>query len=73
MLTLDRTAGALPDAQVGPNPHPLDAALFPASNPLSKGAILADEVGLGKTHEAGPLIAQRYSERKRSCRSHWDW
>jgi len=32
---------------------------------LSKGAILADEVGLGKTIEAGLLIAQRWAERKR--------
>ena len=43
----------------------IDAALFATSNPLSKGAILADEVGLGKTIEAGLLIAQKWAERKR--------
>ncbi|WP_424196089.1 SNF2-related protein [Ampullimonas aquatilis] len=63
--SMDRIAGALLDAQVDLNPHQIDAALFATSNPLSKGAILADEVGLGKTIEAGLLIAQRWAERKR--------
>ncbi|MDO8729502.1 MAG: SNF2-related protein [bacterium] len=62
---MDRMAGALLDAQVDLNPHQIDAALFATSNPLSKGVILADEVGLGKTIEAGLLIAQRWAERKR--------
>lgn len=64
--SMDRMAGALLDAQVDLNPHQIDAALFATSNPLSKGAILADEVGLGKTIEAGLLVAQRWAERKRS-------
>jgi SNF2 family DNA or RNA helicase len=34
-------------------------------DPFSRGAILADEVGLGKTIEAGLLLAQRWAERKR--------
>ena len=63
--SMDRMAGALLDAQVDLNPHQIDAALFATSNPLSKGAILADEVGLGKTIEAGLLIAQRWAERRR--------
>lgn len=63
--SMDSMAGALLDAQVDLNPHQIDAALFATSNPLSKGAILADEVGLGKTIEAGLLIAQRWAERKR--------
>ena len=63
--SMDRMAGALLDAQVDLNPHQSDAALFATSNPLSKGSILADEVGLGKTIEAGLLIAQRWAERKR--------
>jgi len=63
--SMDRMAGALLDAQVDLNPHQIDAALFATSNPLSKGAILADEVGLGKTIEAGLLIAQKLAERKR--------
>ncbi|NMG16040.1 Helicase domain-containing protein [Aromatoleum bremense] len=62
---MDRMAGALLDAQVDLNPHQIDAALFATSNPLSKGVILADEVGLGKTIEAGLLIAQKWAERKR--------
>ena len=57
--SMDRMAGALLDAQVELNPHQIDAALFATSNPLSKGAILADEVGLGKTIEAGLLISQK--------------
>ncbi len=63
--SMDRMAAALLDAQVDLNPHQIDAALFATSNPLSKGAILADEVGLGKTIEAGLLIAQRWAERRR--------
>ena len=63
--SIDRMAGTLLDAQVDLNPHQIDAALFATSNPFSKGVILADEVGLGKTIEAGLLIAQRWAERKR--------
>lgn len=47
------------------NPHQVDAALFAFASPLSKGALLADEVGLGKTIEAGLVISQRWAERKR--------
>ena len=39
--------------------------LFAFRSPLSQGVILADEVGLGKTIEAGLVIAQRWTERKR--------
>ena len=46
---LEKLAGALVDAQVDLNPHQVDAALSAFRSPLSKGAILADEVGLGKT------------------------
>ena len=46
-------------------PHQIAAALFPFENPYSKGAILADEVGLGKTIEAGLVISQFWSLRKR--------
>ena len=62
---MEAMAGALLDAQVDLNPHQIDAAMFATNNPLSKGVILADEVGLGKTIEAGLLIAQRWAERKR--------
>jgi len=39
--------------------------LFACKNPLSRGVILADEVGLGKTIEAGLVISQRWAERRR--------
>jgi SNF2 family DNA or RNA helicase len=61
-----KLASVLNDAKVDLNPHQVEAALFAFKTPLSKGAILADEVGLGKTIEAGLVIAQRWSEgRKR--------
>src|SRR5208283_1248061 len=63
--SVEKLAGALIDAQVDLNPHQIDAALFAFRSPLSKGAILADEVGLGKTIEAGLVISQRWAERKR--------
>ena len=63
--SMDRMASALLDAQVDLNPHQVDAAMFATGNPLAKGAILADEVGLGKTIEAGLLLAQRWAERHR--------
>ena len=47
------------------NPHQVEAALFAFQSPLSKGALLADEVGLGKTIEAGIIISQKWAERKR--------
>jgi SNF2 family DNA or RNA helicase len=53
------------DAQVDLNPHQVEAALFAFKSPLSKGAILADEVGLGKTIEAGIILSQLWAERKR--------
>lgn len=61
----DKLTGALMDAQIDLNPHQVDAALFAFRNPLSNGVILADEVGLGKTIEAGLVIAQKWAERKR--------
>jgi adenine-specific DNA-methyltransferase len=61
----DKLAGAVASAQVDLNPHQVDAALFAFNSPLSKGALLADEVGLGKTIEAGLVISQRWAERKR--------
>src|SRR5665213_1522324 len=62
---VDKLASALSNAQVDLNPHQIEAALFAFRSPLSKGAILADEVGLGKTIEAGILLAQKWAERKR--------
>ncbi len=63
--SVEKLAAALADAQVDLNPHQIDAALFAFRSPLSKGALLADEVGLGKTIEAGLVLSQRWAERKR--------
>lgn len=53
------------DAAVDLNPHQIEAALFALQSPLSKGVLLADEVGLGKTIEAGIVLCQFWAERKR--------
>ncbi|MFO1357694.1 hypothetical protein [Plasticicumulans sp.] len=45
--------------------HQIDAALFALKAPPQQGVLLADEVGLGKTIEAGLVIAQRWAERRR--------
>jgi adenine-specific DNA-methyltransferase len=63
--SLEKLAVALVDAQVDLNPHQVEAALFAFTSPFAKGAILADEVGLGKTIEAGLVLSQRWAERKR--------
>lgn len=61
----DKLAQSLSNAMVDLNPHQVDAALFAFRSPLSRGAILADEVGLGKTIEAGIIISQLWAEKKR--------
>ncbi len=63
--SMDSLTAALADAQVELNPHQIEAALFAFRSPLSQGAVLADEVGLGKTIEAGLLLSQRWAERRR--------
>lgn len=63
--SIEKFTRTLADAQVDLNPHQVDAALFAFKSPLSKGAILADEVGLGKTIEAGILLSQKWAEGKR--------
>jgi SNF2 family DNA or RNA helicase len=62
---MDRLSMSLFDAAVDLNPHQIEAALFTLESPLSKGVILADEVGLGKTIEAGIVLCQFWAERKR--------
>jgi len=61
----EKMAGAIMDARVDLNPHQVEAALFAFKSPLSNGALLADEVGLGKTIEAGLVLSQKWAERKR--------
>src|SRR3972149_2407299 len=63
--SMEKLAGAVASAQVDLNPHQIDAALFAFNSPLSRGALLADEVGLGKTIEAGLVLSQRWAEGKR--------
>jgi SNF2 family DNA or RNA helicase len=63
--SIDGLASAMSGVKVDLNPHQVDAALFALQSPLSNGALLADEVGLGKTIEAGLVLAQSWSERKR--------
>lgn len=62
---LGKFTASLQDAKVDLNPHQVEAALFAFKSPLSRGAILADEVGLGKTIEAGIILSQKWAERKR--------
>lgn len=63
--TAEGLASSMSGVKVDLNPHQVDAALFALQSPLSDGALLADEVGLGKTIEAGLVLAQCWSERKR--------
>ena len=63
---VDRLGRALFDACVDLNPHQIEAALFTLRSPISKGVLLADEVGLGKTIEAGLVLCQYWAERKRN-------
>jgi ERCC4-related helicase len=62
---MDRLSMSLFDAAVDLNPHQIEAALFALQSPLSKGVLLADEVGLGKTIEAGIVLCQFWAERRR--------
>ncbi len=63
---VEKLTGILYDAQVEPKPHQIDAALFALNTPFLRGVILADEVGLGKTIEAGIVISQYWALRKRN-------
>lgn len=64
--SVDRLSQAMFDACIDLNPHQINAAIFALKNPLSKGSILADEVGLGKTIETGLVLSQLWAEGKRS-------
>ncbi len=62
---LQRLSQALFNASVDLNPYQIDAAIFALHSPLSKSVLLADEVGLGKTIEAGIVLCQYWAERRR--------
>jgi superfamily II DNA or RNA helicase len=53
-----RLAPALTHSAVDLNPHQVEAAAFALAALPTGGAVLADEVGLGKTIEAGLVMAQ---------------
>lgn len=58
----EKLNNSIRSANIDLNPHQVDAAIFAFKSPLSRGAILADEVGLGKTIEAGLIIDQLVTE-----------
>ena len=60
----DILGNTLFNSKINLTPHQIDAALFALKSPLDKGVLLADEVGLGKTIEAGIIIAQNWFEKK---------
>ena len=62
---VDALSRSIGNARVDLNPHQIDAALFALRSPYSKGVLLADEVGLGKTIEAALILAQKWAERRR--------
>ena len=62
---VERLSRSLFDACVDLNPHQIEATLFAMRSPVTKGVLLADEVGLGKTIEAGLAICQYWAERQR--------
>lgn len=62
---LDRLSQSLFNSNVDLNPHQVEAALFAIRSPFTKGVLLADEVGLGKTIEAGLVISQFWAESKK--------
>src|SRR5438552_18374522 len=59
-----RYAASLRRGRIDPNPHQIDAVVFALGRIPEGGCILADEVGLGKTIEAGLVIAQLIAEGK---------
>jgi DNA-binding Xre family transcriptional regulator len=61
---IEALASSMSGVKVDLNPHQVEAALFALRSPISNGALLADEVGLGKTIEAGLVLAQFWAERK---------
>jgi SNF2 family DNA or RNA helicase len=62
---IERLGQSLFDACVDLNPHQVEAAMFALRSPISKGVLLADEVGLGKTIEAGLVLTQLWAEKRR--------
>lgn len=59
-----RIASSQRQGRIDPNPHQIDAVMFALGRIPEGGCILADEVGLGKTIEAGLVLAQLRAEGK---------
>ena len=57
-----RYAASQRRGRIDPNPHQVDAVIFALGRMREGGCILADEVGLGKTIEAGLIIVQLMAE-----------
>jgi adenine-specific DNA-methyltransferase len=57
-----RYASAQRSGRIDANPHQVDAVIFALGRVREGGCILADEVGLGKTIEAGLVMAQLRAE-----------
>src|SRR5512146_56832 len=57
-----RLAPALAHSAVDLNPHQIEAAALALASLATGGCVLADEVGLGKTVEAGLVLAQLAAE-----------
>src|SRR3990170_1729545 len=73
--SIESLSRSIANAKVDLNPHQVDAALFALRSPLSNGVILADEVGLGKTIEAGVVICSYHfasSKRAEIAAMPWD-
>jgi SNF2 family DNA or RNA helicase len=57
-----RQAASQRQGRIDANPHQIDAVMFALERIPRGGCILADEVGLGKTIEAGLIISQLLAE-----------
>src|SRR5881397_1895733 len=58
----ERYASSQRQGRIDPNPHQINAVVFALRRIPEGGCILADEVGLGKTIEAGLVMAQLLAE-----------
>jgi superfamily II DNA or RNA helicase len=63
---MDGVSGAVSSSAIDLNPHQIQAAMFALNSPVSQGAILADEVGLGKTIEAGLVLSEYFLRGKQA-------
>ena len=61
--SLQKLTAVLGGARVDLNPHQVEAALFAFNSPLKKGAILADEVGLGWVSQLEAFAIDNHSSK----------